>query len=92
MNNVQCKSFPLTFQNFNHFSDLQQNKLEHYTLSSTTLRIHFTRVYELKYAYSQPEGGRGSLSSLLGKNIKFERGEGHIKDLWKNITWKRRKQ
>ena len=29
----------------------------------------------------------GSLSSLLGKNIKFERGGGNIKDVGKNIAW-----
>ena len=33
-------------------------------------------------------GGGGNLSSLLGKNIKFERGEGHIKAAWKNIREK----
>ena len=29
--------------------------------------------------------------SLLGKNIKFGRREGHIKAVWKKIPWKKRK-
>ena len=32
-----------------------------------------------------PIPGGGSLLILLGKNIKFERGEGHIKAVAKNI-------
>ena len=30
--------------------------------------------------------------SLLGKNIKFGRGEGNIRDVGKNITWKKGKE
>ena len=34
--------------------------------------------------------GWGSLSSLLGKNIKFRRGEGNIKGIVNNIAWKKK--
>ena len=38
--------------------------------------------------YPPPRGG-GILSSLLGKNIKFRRGEGNILAVGKNITLKK---
>ena len=43
------------------------------------LELNFTEVCNVAY-----------LSSLLKSNIKFARGEGHIKALWKNITWIRK--
>ena len=39
--------------------------------------------------YSPPPPPGGSLSSLLGKNFKFE--EGNIMAVGKNITWKKGK-
>ena len=33
--------------------------------------------------------GRGSLSTMLGKNIKFGRGECNIKGVGENIMWKK---
>ena len=39
-----------------------------------------------KFLIPPPLGG--SLSSLFGKNIKLERGEGNIMAGRKNITWK----
>ena len=46
----------------------------------------FLGVY--KVPHSPPLGG-GSLSNLLGKNIKLWRGEGNLRAFRKNITWKK---
>ena len=35
-------------------------------------------------------GGGGSLSNPLGKNFKLWRGEGNLRALGKDITWKKR--
>ena len=48
-------------------------------------------VYKVPYPPPLRIPGVGSLSSLLGQNIKLWREEGNIMSVGKNITWKKGK-